>query len=56
VGQNADSPLAQGMNMGILALLVVILSVLVTIAGFFVFLARRSALVNREPLSSSHRA
>jgi hypothetical protein len=39
----SDSPLAQGMNMGILSLLVVILSVLVACAGFFVHLARRSA-------------
>jgi len=37
------SPLAQGMNMGIFALLGVIGTVLAGVAGFFVFLARRSA-------------
>lgn len=39
----SDSPLAEGMNMGILFLLGVIVSVLVGFASFFVFLARRSA-------------
>lgn len=39
----SDSPLAQGMNMGILFLLGVIGSVLVGIAAFFVFVARHSA-------------
>ncbi|MBE7503152.1 MAG: hypothetical protein HS113_23280 [Verrucomicrobiales bacterium] len=41
----SDSGLAEGMNMGILFLLGVILSVLATLAGFFVFLARRAAAV-----------
>jgi hypothetical protein len=37
--------MAQGMNLGIFALLIVIVSVLIGIASFFVFLARRSARV-----------
>jgi hypothetical protein len=39
----SDSALAQGMNMGIFALLAVIVSVLGSIAGFFIFVAKRSA-------------
>lgn len=39
----SDSPIAQGMNWGILSLLVVVVAVLGTIAGFFIYLARRSA-------------
>jgi hypothetical protein len=39
----SDSPLAAGMNMGILTLLGFILSLLAVIAGFFVYLARRAA-------------
>jgi len=39
----SDSPLAAGMNAGIFALLFVIGCVLLSIAGFFVFLVRRSA-------------
>lgn len=39
----SDSALARGMNMGIFSLLVVIGVVLSSVAGFFVFLARRSA-------------
>ena len=38
-----DSKLAVGMNMGIIALLFVIGSVLAVFASFFIFLARRSA-------------
>jgi hypothetical protein len=38
----SDSNLAKGMNMGIFALLGVIVTVLGGIASFFVFLARRS--------------
>lgn len=41
-----DSKLAVGMNMGILALLVVIGAVLAAFASFFIFLARRSASLN----------
>jgi hypothetical protein len=39
----SDSQMAQGMNMGIFALLMVITSVLFGIASFFVYLARRSS-------------
>lgn len=39
----SDSAMAQGMNMGILFLLVVILAVLAGLVGFIVFLARRAA-------------
>ena len=38
----SDSPLAAGMNWGILSLLVVITSVLGGVAAFFVFLVRKS--------------
>ena len=41
-GKSNDA-MAQGMNLGIFALLIVIVSVLAGIASFFVFLARRSA-------------
>lgn len=43
----SDSPMAQGMNMGIFALLLVITSVLCGVAGFFVYVARRSAHLER---------
>ena len=39
----SDSPMALGMNYGILALLAVIVSVLSLVASFFVFVARREA-------------
>jgi hypothetical protein len=39
----SDSGMARGMNMGIFALLLVITSVLCGIAGFFVYVARRTA-------------
>ena len=39
----SDSPLAQGMNMGILFLLGVIGSVLLGITAFFIFVARNAA-------------
>jgi heme/copper-type cytochrome/quinol oxidase subunit 2 len=39
----SDSPMAKGMNWGILSLLGIIGLVLVGVAGFFVFLARKSA-------------
>jgi hypothetical protein len=39
----SDSPLAQGMNWGILSLLVVVGLVLGGIASFFIYLAKRSA-------------
>jgi hypothetical protein len=39
----SDDSMAQGMNMGIFTLLIVIVSVLVGIASFGIFLTRRSA-------------
>ena len=39
----SDSALARGMNMGIFSLLGVIVTVLLGVAGFFIYLARRSA-------------
>jgi hypothetical protein len=41
-GQDSG-PMAQGMNWGILTLLGVIVSVLAGVAGFFIYLANRSA-------------
>jgi hypothetical protein len=57
----SDSAMAQGMNMGIFSLLAVVGVVLSAVAGFFIFLARKSARtagVNaaaelREPVSHS---
>ena len=37
----SDSPLASGMNWGILTLMVCIVTVLVSIAGFFIYIIRR---------------
>lgn len=45
----SDSPMAQGMNWGIFSLLVVITFMLSCIAGFFVFLAKRSAQLAASP-------
>lgn len=39
----SDAPMAQGMNWGIMSLLAVIVLMLAGVAGFFVFLAKRSA-------------
>ena len=44
----SDSPMAQGMNMGIFSLLIVIVSVLLGIAIFFVYILRRAARLARE--------
>lgn len=41
----SDSALAQGMNMGILSLLIVIFTVLCACSWFFIQLARRSAQI-----------
>jgi hypothetical protein len=38
----SDSPLAQGMNWGIMTLLAVVFSVMAGIVGFFVHVGRRS--------------
>src|SRR5260370_41895515 len=42
----SDSAMAAGMNWGILSLLTVILFVLGGVGGFFIYLAKRSALVS----------
>ena len=39
----SDSPLATGMNFGILTLLIVVVCVLSTLGAFFIYLARRAA-------------
>jgi len=39
----SDSPLAAGMNMGILTLLVIILGMWAAVGGFFIYVARRGA-------------
>lgn len=44
-GQDSG-PMAQGMNWGIFSLLGIIVSVLAGVAGFFVYLARRSVPVS----------
>ena len=50
----SDSPMAKGMNMGIMTLLVVVLSVLVGIAVFFAYILRRAArLAAATPAPSS---
>ena len=47
----SDSPMAHGMNWGIFSLLTVVVSVLGTIAAFFIYLARRAAA---NPLPADH--
>jgi hypothetical protein len=44
----SDSPLAQGMNWGILTLLLIIFCVLTGIVGFFVHLGWRGRTVSRS--------
>jgi heme/copper-type cytochrome/quinol oxidase subunit 2 len=44
----SDSPMAQGMNWGIMSLLAVIMVVLGCVAAFFVYLAKRAAAVAAE--------
>jgi hypothetical protein len=46
-GQN-DSPLANAMNLGILAMLVVVVGVLAGFASFFIYLMRRARMVARQ--------
>jgi hypothetical protein len=49
----SDSPLAEGMNMGILFLLGCIGAVLAGFASFFVYLGRRSAAVQAARATQS---
>jgi hypothetical protein len=48
----SDSPMAQGMNCGILSLLGMIVMVLGGIASFFIYLARRQALMASQLASN----
>jgi hypothetical protein len=45
----SDSAMARGMNMGIFSLLVVVVCVLSSVAGFFFYLARRGAKMETQP-------
>lgn len=45
----SDAPMAKGMNWGILVLMAIIGVVLSGIAGFFVYLAKRPALLPDNP-------
>lgn len=51
-GQN-DSPLAKAMNLGILAMLVVVAGVLASFASFFIYLSRRARLADQLPAEGS---
>lgn len=51
-GQN-DSPLAKAMNLGVLAMLVVVAGVLGSFASFFVYLSRRARLADQLPAGDS---
>ena len=44
----SDSPLAQGVNMGVYFMLAVVVGVLAAFAGFFVYLARRAKAFANE--------
>ena len=44
----SDSPMAHGMNWGILSLLVVVVGVLSSVAAFFIFLAKKSAAIHKS--------
>jgi hypothetical protein len=48
----SDSPMAKGMNWGIASMLVMVVLVLGGVAGFFVYLARRSAALTPAPARS----
>jgi hypothetical protein len=50
----SDSPLAEGMNWGILVLLGVIGCVLAAITAFFIFIARKSAALQRPAAPALH--
>ncbi len=45
----SDSPMAKGMNWGILSLLGVVVMVLGGVATFFVFIGKRSMAASNEP-------
>jgi uncharacterized membrane protein len=52
-GRVSDSPLAEGMNMGIFTLLAVLGVVLAGLISFFVFLARRSSSLPDDETADS---
>lgn len=54
-GQN-DSPLARAMNLGILAMLVVVAGMLASFASFFIYLSRRARLADQLPTGDSSRS
>ena len=45
----SDSPLAKAMNLGILAMLVVVAGMLASFASFFIYLIRRARLADQSP-------
>jgi len=49
----SDSPLAKAMNLGILAMLVVVAGMLASFASFFIYLSRRARLADQLPAESS---
>ena len=52
----SDSPLARAMNLGILAMLVVVAGILASFASFFVYLIRRARLADQLSPGDSARA
>jgi len=52
----SDSPLAKAMNLGILAMLVVVAGVLASFASFFIYLSRRARLAEQLPTGDSPRS
>jgi hypothetical protein len=50
----SDSPMAQGMNWGIFSLLAVVVCMLSAVAGFFVFLAKKSAQFSASAAPQPH--
>ena len=49
----SDAPMAHGMNWGIMSLLAVIGTVLMGVASFFVYLARRAAAMPADDLPAN---
>ena len=52
----SDSPLAKAMNLGILAMLVVVAGVLASFATFFIYLSRRARLADQLATGDSPRS
>jgi hypothetical protein len=49
----SDSPMAHGLNWGILSLLAVVVPVLGGIGGFFFFIARKAAAASKLPTAAA---